>query len=177
MCSSCAAVTVTRRSWKMQHGKCERFNAFAKATTSAAIQCLDGPARESSGAWPEVISRLSNVSELWGPVLGWWQWACASNWPARSTDRYAGPWNAATMNPILLINNRYDPATGYRNAQVAENRLGNAVLLTLDSYGHPTFQLRSQCIDDARKRYLVDLVTPPPGTVCSADEAPFASPP
>ena len=68
----------------------------------------------------------------------------AAEWPARSTDRYAGPWNAATMNPILLINNRYDPATGYRNAQVAESRLGNAVLLTLDSYGHPTFQLRSQ---------------------------------
>lgn len=79
-------------------------DAFAKATTSAAIQYLDGPARESSSAWPDVISRLTKVSELWGPVLGWWQWApCASNWPARTADRYAGPWNAATVNPILLI--------------------------------------------------------------------------
>jgi pimeloyl-ACP methyl ester carboxylesterase len=152
--------------------------AFAKATTSAAIQCLDGPARQPLSAWPEVIERLASGSALWGPVLGWWQWApCAANWPARSNDRYAGPWNAVMANPILLINNRYDPATGYRNAQVAERRLGNAVLLTLDSYGHPTFQLRSRCIDDARTRYLVDLVVPPRGTVCSADEVPFATPP
>ena len=47
-----------------------------------------------------------------------------------STDRYAGPWGATTTTPILLMNNRHDPATGYQNAVVAEQRLGNAVLLT-----------------------------------------------
>ncbi len=148
--------------------------AFAGATTSAAISCVDGPARRPSQTWPSVIPHLTDVSTLWGPVLGWWLWApCASDWPARSPDRYTGPWHAETKNPILLINNRYDPATSYRNARVAEQRLGNAVLLTQNGYGHPAFNDASTCTDKARVRYLVDLVTPPRHTVCAADRPPF----
>jgi pimeloyl-ACP methyl ester carboxylesterase len=148
--------------------------AFSEATTSAAIQCLDGPAREPVSAWPKVIGHLTKLSELWGAVLGWWQWApCASNWPARSTDRYTGPWNARTKTPILLINNLYDPATGYRNAQRAERLLGNAVLLTSAGYGHPSYADPSRCIENWRVRYLVHLATPPRGTVCRPDRQAF----
>jgi pimeloyl-ACP methyl ester carboxylesterase len=151
--------------------------AFAEATKSAAISCLDGPARQPSSAWPKVIGHLTHVSKLAGPVQGWWLWApCASSKPPRSTDRYAGPWNAKTETPILLIGTQYDPNTGYRNAQRAEHRLGNAVLLTHTGYGHLSFTDPSQCIENARVRYLVDLVSPPPGTVCAADQAPFPSP-
>jgi pimeloyl-ACP methyl ester carboxylesterase len=121
-----------------------------------------------------VIDALTDSSRLWGPVIGWWLWApCASNWPASSNDRYTGPWNASTQTPILLINNRYDPATGYGNAQAAEKRLGNAVLLTVNGWGHPSYQLPSTCTDQARERYLVDLITPPKGTVCEPDQLPF----
>ena len=148
--------------------------AYAEATKSAAISCLDGPASQPSTAWPQVIDTFTDSSRLWGPVLGWWLWApCASNWPASSNDRYTGPWNASTETPILLINNRYDPATGYGNAQAAEKRLGNAVLLTVNGWGHPSYQLPSTCTDQARERYLVDLVTPPKGTVCEPDQLPF----
>lgn len=147
---------------------------FAGATTSSAVSCLDGPARLPSAAWPKAIADFTESGTLWGPVLGWWLWApCASKWPGRSDDRYAGPWNAKTQNPILLVNARYDPATGYRNAQAAEKLLGNAVLLTMNGYGHPTYQQRSQCVDDARERYLVDLVTPARGTICQPDKPPF----
>jgi pimeloyl-ACP methyl ester carboxylesterase len=147
---------------------------FAGFTTSAAISCADGPARRPSTARPAVIGHFTDVSTLWGPVNGWALFApCASNWPAHSTDRYAGPWNATTTTPILLVNARYDPATGYGNAQVAEKRLGNAVLLTMNGYGHPSYQVPSACIDESRVRYLVELVTPPPGTVCQPDQTPF----
>ncbi len=147
--------------------------AFSKATTSAAIQCLDGPASEPVSAWPRVVGHLTELSTLWGPVLGWWNWApCAANWPGHATDRYAGPWNARTKTPILLVNNLYDPASGYANARRAERLLGNAVLLTVASYGHPSYALPSACADKWRVRYLVNLVTPPPGTVC-ASELPF----
>ena len=78
-------------------------------------------------------------------MLAWWLWApCASNWPAHATDPYTGPWNARTKTPILLISARYDAGTPYRNAQVAEQRLGNAVLLTPNGYGHPSYQVRSE---------------------------------
>ena len=48
------------------------------------------------------------------------------------------PVDAKTKTPILFVNNVYDPATGYSNAQRAERLLGNAVLRTVASYGHPS---------------------------------------
>lgn len=148
--------------------------AFSKATTSAAIQCVDAPARNPVSAWPRVIGHLTKVGPLWGPVQGWWLWApCAANWPARSTDRYTGPWNRRTRKPILLINNLHDPADKYVNAQRTERRLGNAVLLTNAGYGHPVPADPSKCIDRWRARYLVRLKTPPRGTVCKPERRPF----
>jgi pimeloyl-ACP methyl ester carboxylesterase len=150
--------------------------AFNKATTSAAIQCADAPARRPLSAWPSVMRRATRAGELWGPVLGWWLWApCAADWP-RSTGSYTGPWDAKTPNPLLLIGNVYDPATSYPGARNAERELGDAVLLTVAGYGHPSYQLPSACTDAARVRYLVDLVTPARGTVCRDDQAPFGLP-
>jgi pimeloyl-ACP methyl ester carboxylesterase len=148
--------------------------AFAEATKSAAISCLDGPAKVPSTDWPTVIGDLDKVSVWAGAIQGWWLWApCASNWPAKSDDRYAGPWNAKTANPLLVIGSRYDPNTSYQNAVRVAQRLGNAVLLTHDGYGHVSSHDPSECIEKARVAYLVDLVTPPPGTVCAADQKPF----
>ncbi|QNK82875.1 alpha/beta hydrolase [Nakamurella sp. PAMC28650] len=142
--------------------------------TSAAISCADAPARVPLSAWPAQISRFTNSGSLDGPLLGWTLWApCAANWPAHATDRYVGPWNAKTTTPILLMSARYDPGTPYPNAQVAQKRLGNAVLVTLNGYGHPSYQVPSTCMDKARVRYLIVLVTPPNGTVCQPDQGPF----
>ena len=76
-------------------------------------------------------------------------------------DNYRGPWNAKTPNPILLINSRHDPNTGYANAVHAERYLGNAVLLTHEGYGHLSFQNPSACVDGATVDYLTELITPP----------------
>jgi pimeloyl-ACP methyl ester carboxylesterase len=147
---------------------------YDASVTSSAISCLDGPAQQPVTAWPAVVPEFDRSSRLWGAVNGWWLWGpCASGWPGRSDDRYAGPWDAPTPNPVLLINNRWDPATGIRNAEATQQRLGNAVLLVQDGYGHPTYQDPGACVDAARERYLVDLVTPPPGTVCRPDRPPF----
>jgi pimeloyl-ACP methyl ester carboxylesterase len=148
--------------------------AWAESTKSAAISCLDGPAARPIADWPTVIGDLTAASAMSGAIQGWWLWApCASNWPGRSDDRYTGPWDAETDNPILLIGTRYDPNTGYANAVRSEKLLGNAVLLTHDGYGHVSYKDPSACIDQWRPRYLVDLETPAPGTVCAADEQPF----
>jgi pimeloyl-ACP methyl ester carboxylesterase len=148
--------------------------AFAEATKSAAISCLDGPAKVPSTEWPAVIGNLDKVSRWEGAIQGWWLWApCASNWPAHGDDRYAGPWNARTDVPILVIGSRHDPNTSYQNAEHVAAQLGNAVLLTHDGYGHVSTHDPSRCIEEARVAYLVDLATPRPGTVCAADQPPF----
>jgi pimeloyl-ACP methyl ester carboxylesterase len=68
---------------------------------------------------------------------------------------------------------RFDPSTPFANARRAANRLGNAVLLTQEGYGHLTSVDPSACVKRATSAYLVDLVTPPPGTVCPSDRLPF----
>ncbi len=143
------------------------------ATTSAAIQCADAPAKRSARAWPQVWKRLKRAGRLQGRVHFAQEWAPCASWPVRGEDAYRGPWNASTPNPILLANQRYDPNTGYANAVVAEQLLGNAVLLTQEGYGHLFFQDPSTCVDKAFAAYLTKLITPPPGTVCQSDQQPF----
>ena len=146
---------------------------WAGSTTSAAISCADAPAHRKLRAWPSVIKRLVRVGRLEGRAEGWWRWATCAASPVRGEDNYRGPWNAATPNPILLINSRYDPNTGYANAVRAEQYLGNAVLLTHEGYGHLSFQNPSTCVDQAMVDYVTELITPPRGTVCQSDQQPF----
>jgi hypothetical protein len=146
---------------------------WAPAIISAAIQCADAPADKSPEAWPQVIGHLRRVGRLQGLIHGWWEWAPCASWPVKGQDNYRGPWNRSTPNPILLINQTYDPNAGYANAVHAEHYLGNAVLLTHKGYGHLWFQDPSKCVTNAMVDYLVHLITPPPGSFCQSDGKPF----
>ncbi len=161
-----SALEVPARAFKTPAGR-------AALVPSVAIGCADSPARERPRAWPRVINRLTGVSRLLGPVLGWWLWAPCASWPARSAERYTGPWNAPTAKPILVIGTRFDPNTSYANARRVARRLGNAVLLTHDGYGHVSVSDPSACVDATIGRYLTRLVAPRGGAVCRSDRQPF----
>jgi pimeloyl-ACP methyl ester carboxylesterase len=148
-------------------------DGWGGASTSAAIQCADGPARRRPRAWPQVFKRQQRISTLAGALHFAWEWAPCASWPVRGEDNYRGPWNAKTPVPILLINQRYDPNSFYGNAVRAARLLGNAVLLTHQGYGHLFFQNPSECVDKAMADYLTELVTPPEGTVCQSEQQPF----
>ena len=51
----------------------------------------------------------------------------------------------------------------------------NSALLTVNGWGH-TALFMSHCADAAIERYLIDIATPPPGTTCDQDVAPFTTP-
>ena len=140
---------------------------------SAALVCADSPARHPASAWPQVVDHLEAVSRIGGPVVGWLVGAPCASWPTPSANRYTGPWNVTTKHPILVIGTRFDPNTPLRNAQVAAGRLGNAVLVVHDGYGHTSHRDPSTCVIQATGRYLINLATPPPGTVCPSDRLPF----
>jgi pimeloyl-ACP methyl ester carboxylesterase len=148
---------------------------FQSALVSAtALQCADKPAPAlGPSAWAQVIGRLTHVSRISGPVNGWWLWAPCSSWRARSADRYTGPWNASTNTPILVVGTRFDPNTPFANARRVARRLGNAVLLTHDGYGHVSVSDPSACVVRAISRYLVDRIAPRRRTVCQSDRLPF----
>jgi pimeloyl-ACP methyl ester carboxylesterase len=138
-----------------------------------AIVCADSPAGKDANAWPRAVDRLTRVSRIGGPALGWLIGAPCASWPVRNTDRYRGPWNASTRTPILLVGTRFDPNTPLAGARHAARLLGNAVLVTHDGYGHISTSDPSACVGEALSRYLVDLVTPARGTVCRSDRLPF----
>ncbi len=145
----------------------------AASDPPTAITCTDSPARQGPGAWPRVIARLTRVSHVGGPFVGWSSWAPCAAWRARSADRYTGPWNAHTKNPVLVVGTTLDPATPYANARRVAHLLGNAILLTHDGYGHTSEADPSHCVEQVTSTYLVDLITPPKGTVCPSDRQPF----
>ena len=147
------------------------LNALVSATT---LQCTDKPLPRPGAVlnWQNAVQQITKTNFL-GLTDVWWLWApCASRF-VPSAERYRGPWNATTDNPILVIGNRYDPRTKYGNAVVAAQRLGNASLLTLDGYGHTSDVDPSDCIDEAVTSYLITTVPPPNGTVCKPNHKPF----
>ena len=114
-----------------------------------------------------------------GDVGRWWTWdyePCAT-WPARAAHRYTGPWDRATANPILVVNNTYDPGTPYEGAQAMVRELADAHLLTVEGYGHTVLLNPSTCAGDYVSRYVVDGTLPPEGTVCPPDQPPFTTGP
>ena len=119
------------------------------------------------------MARMIVGSRIGGP-FAWTNWARCASWTARATDRYTGPWNAATKTPVLVVGTRFDPATPYAGARRVAGLLGNAVLLTHDGYGHTSEADPSTCVVRATRAYLVRLTTPRKGTVCASDRQPFA---
>ena len=147
---------------------------LAELPSLVALACADGPSpRQGPQAWPTVIGRLTRVSHIYGPVEGWGIWAPCASWPVPSANRYTGPWNAPTKTPILVSGPLFDPKTPFANARRTVSRLGNAVLLTQYGYGHEFNNDPSQCVDQAFSTYLIQLTTPPRGTVCPSDRSPF----
>ncbi|MER7457123.1 alpha/beta hydrolase [Micromonospora sp. NPDC126480] len=73
-----------------------------------------------------------------------------------------------TRTPVLLLNARHDPRTGYAWAVNVAEQLGrHGRLVTYDGWGHGTYE-RSACTVAVVDRYLVDLTVPAPGTRCPA---------
>jgi pimeloyl-ACP methyl ester carboxylesterase len=138
-----------------------------------ALICADSPSRQDAVEWPRVVDRLRHVSQIGGPFLGWLVGAPCASWTMSSQAPYRGPWGAVTRNPILLIGTRFDPNTPFANARRAEGRLGHAILLTHDGYGHTSDTDPSECVFTAVRSYLVKLTVPARGTECSPDRIPF----
>jgi pimeloyl-ACP methyl ester carboxylesterase len=136
-----------------------------------AIRCSESP-----NPGPAAFRALDSLAYARSGDLGrYWSWLSepCSSWRATAADRYAGPWDRRTHNPILVIGNTHDPSTPYRGAKAMARQLARARLLTLDGYGHTSRVDPSACANQALTDYLVHLELPSPGTICQPDRAPF----
>ena len=136
-----------------------------------AVTCLDSINPRSQLAWPVNAALQDRRFPYFGSAWTYATMACAT-WPGYDSDRYLGPYNKPTANPVLVVGTRYDPATRYQAAQSVARRLPGARLLSLNGYGHTSI-LSSDCIDAYTANYLVSKALPPAGTVCQPDAQPF----
>ncbi|WP_395292874.1 alpha/beta hydrolase [Kitasatospora hibisci] len=137
------------------------------------VNCQDKPYPSN----PRVFANLARSWERESPTFGRYQAfdapACAS-WPApaRDAERYSGPWNRRTANPVMVIGNLYDPATQYEFAERMQRQLGSAVLVTVDVVEHCAVG-RSAELGKLVTSYLVDKTVPAPGQVLKPDAEAF----
>jgi pimeloyl-ACP methyl ester carboxylesterase len=139
-----------------------------------AVACADSDNPHSYAAWSTAGAASEAAFGYFGRLWTWVSSICAA-WPNADSDRYTGPFNRNTANPVLIIGNLFDPATRYQGAVIASNLLPNSRLLTVHGWGHTSLFL-SQCADAVQTRYLVGLSLPAFGTVCEQDHVPFTGP-
>jgi pimeloyl-ACP methyl ester carboxylesterase len=153
-------------------GKYDADTPYTSDDSYQAVNCTDKP-------FPHVPKLIPIVAAQWereSPTFGRYQafsdpLGCAS-WPVKHPDPYRGPWHRKTDTPVLVVGNYYDPATQYEFSKRMADQLGNARLVSVDSFGHCILG-DSTCVDIIAAKYLISLETPRPGQVCQPDAQPF----
>jgi pimeloyl-ACP methyl ester carboxylesterase len=139
------------------------------------VTCSDSLNPTSYDAWSEQGAIADERFGYFGRPWTWLASVCAQ-WPGFDRQRYLGPFDATTAEPLLVIGNTFDPATRYQGAQIVHRLMPQSALLTVHGWGHTSLFL-SRCADRISVAYLVSLSTPDPGTICRADQVPFRQEP
>jgi pimeloyl-ACP methyl ester carboxylesterase len=166
------AATAAVRDLRTQLGTGDKYQNLVEG--QPGVVCADTDNPSSPEAWSVAARAADREFGYFGRPWTWLTSICAK-WPGEDQDRFTGPFTQRTANPVLLIGNRYDPATPYQGAVTVANLIPRAGLLTLDGWGH-TSLFQSACIDNYASRYLLTSLLPPKGTVCQPDVVPFAEP-
>lgn len=130
-----------------------------------ATLCSDADNPRDPAVWWDYARKADRVGRGFGPYDVYKTLPCAT-WDVADTGRYAGPWNRPTAPILLLANRQGDLETPYAGARRTERLLGNARLLSLDTYGHGS-RGKSACVDAWLDRYFTTGAVPAAGTVCA----------
>jgi pimeloyl-ACP methyl ester carboxylesterase len=136
-----------------------------------AVWCEDSDNPDSYAAWSTAGAQADQTS-YFGRDWTWLSSPCAE-WKAFDNGRYMGPFDKPTANPLLVVGNRFDPATRYEGAVTVHELMPTSALLTVNGWGHTSLFL-SKCADAAIERYLIEIATPPADATCDQDRDPFA---
>ncbi|GAA4698773.1 alpha/beta hydrolase [Phytohabitans rumicis] len=138
----------------------------------AGVTCADTDNPDHVSAWARAARRADQKYPYFGRIWNWGSSICAF-WPGRDGDRYTGPFNRRTANTVLVIGNRFDPATRYQDAVSTARMLPRSSLITVEGWGHTSLFL-SSCVDGHVSRYLLTGQAPGRRVVCGVDAIPFA---
>lgn len=136
-----------------------------------AVACADSDNPDSYQAWVDAGAAADAAFGYFGRIWTWASSICAE-WPGVDEDRYTGPFDTETDEPVLVVGARWDPATRYEGALIADALLPNSALLTVNSWGH-TSLFTSACADAHIAAYLISQALPAVGTECNQDQVPW----
>jgi pimeloyl-ACP methyl ester carboxylesterase len=177
--SARSSITLTARTFQAlqagtQMGKADILpdTPYTSDDSYLAVNCSDKPFDNRPSGIPALADKWERQMPSLGRYLAWGDPASCPTWPVRDPDRYRGPWNKRTENPVLVFGNFYDPATQYEFSRRMSKQLGNARLVSVDSFGHCVLG-DSTCTDLIAADYLINLKVPSPGVVCNPDVQPF----
>ena len=120
-----------------------------------SVLCTDGLNPANASAWTKAGQEAEKTGGGFGQLWTWASAPCASStWTAKDEDSYRGSFSAATSAPILVIGNKWDPATNYRGAYKAAKLLKNSSFISSNSWGHTAFG-SSKCVDTTLTNYLL----------------------
>ncbi len=137
-----------------------------------SVFCADGKNPDSIDAWIDAAGPLPG-DNYFQPLWTWASSVCLEYDAAADDDRYAGPWDADTENPVLIMSTFYDPATPVHGAYLAHDRLQNSGLILVDGWGHGALGI-SACADFFRNHYLLTTeLLFEDQIVCPQDFGPF----
>jgi pimeloyl-ACP methyl ester carboxylesterase len=135
------------------------------------VACSDSINPDDHSFWSLAGAAADEQFGYFGRIWTWASSPCAE-WEGFDDDRYLGPFDRPTANPVLVVGNRFDPSTPFKGAQTVDDLLPNSSLLTMEGWGHTSIML-SPCVDEAVSQYLLDGTTPPDDATCPQEPAPF----
>jgi pimeloyl-ACP methyl ester carboxylesterase len=121
------------------------------------------------------VATQARLSYQRAGLNGWPFVASCEGWTIKAAQPYLGPWNTPTRTPVLVIGNRFDPATPYSSSQRMAAELATARFLTVQGYGHTELLNPSRCAQNDIDRYILRGTLPPVGAVCAQGTGPFSS--
>ncbi|MER5457863.1 alpha/beta hydrolase [Micromonospora sp. NPDC002389] len=141
--------------------------------TFLGVDCTDANHPKDAASWAARAAKADKRDPYFGRYWTWITAPCARNtWTVRDEDRFTGPFNRRTVNPVLVVGNYWDPATNYHGAVASAKLLPNSRLLSSDNWGHTAYGT-SACATGAIDAYLLRQALPKRGTVCHGDIQPF----
>ena len=149
-----------------------RYENFLEAFPS--VFCADADNPDQVEAWVDAAGPLP-ADNYFDFLWTWVSSVCRTFDAAADADRYAGPWDAATDNPVLVMSTLYDPATPVHGARLVHDLLPNSALVLVDGWGHGALGI-SACADGYRNHYLLTTEADFDTAVCPQDFGPFDVP-
>ena len=144
----------------------------------SGVLCSDGRHAANAASWPAAAAAADRRARYFGAFYAWFTVQCAQDtWSARDRDVFRGPFDHRTAAPVLVIGDRWDPATSYFSAVKVARMLPGSRLISSDSWGHEAAGT-SACVDNALFGYLVHPLARAPKVLhCRGDVQPFAPAP